>query len=204
MREDHEELKIDSVERLTCCYAHSEETPTFHRRIYWLISSPTNATGTGEGVGATGVATPDISPADCHAVRGAEGVEKTGGVAKLPPKRNVSKCDEESATGGDGAENSSCSRYSVYLLYWYKSANTDAAEAAAGTLQAELNTAQDMLQVLSLTCFAGTQVRILTQHVAEERRACCRAGGGACERARCSPTLSRTGELRMLTYADVC
>ena len=73
--------------------------------------------------------TPDISPADCHAVRGAEGVEKTGGV-KLPPKRNVSKCDEESATGGDGAENSSCSRYSVYLLYWYKSANTEAAAAA--------------------------------------------------------------------------
>ena len=129
MREDHEKLKIDSVERLTCCYAHSEETPTFHRRIYWLISSPTNATGTGEGVGATGVATPDIFPADCHAVRGAEGVEKTGGVAKLPPKRNVSKCDEESATGGDGAENSSCSRYSVYLLYWYKSANTEAAAA---------------------------------------------------------------------------
>ena len=34
VREDHEKLKIDSVERLTCCYAHSEELPTFHRRIY--------------------------------------------------------------------------------------------------------------------------------------------------------------------------
>uniref|UniRef100_A0A7S4PPF5 CG-1 domain-containing protein n=2 Tax=Guillardia theta TaxID=55529 RepID=A0A7S4PPF5_GUITH len=37
VREDHEKLKIDGVERLTCCYAHSKEIPTFHRRIYWLL-----------------------------------------------------------------------------------------------------------------------------------------------------------------------
>ncbi|KAJ1469515.1 CG-1 domain-containing protein [Baffinella frigidus] len=56
VREDHEKLKIDSVERLTCCYAHSAESvnidsagrltcryadfaeiPSFHRRIYWLL-----------------------------------------------------------------------------------------------------------------------------------------------------------------------
>jgi hypothetical protein len=39
VREDHEKLKIDSVERLTCCYAHSAELPTFHRRIYWLLAA---------------------------------------------------------------------------------------------------------------------------------------------------------------------
>ena len=43
MREDHEKLKIDSIERLTCCYAHSEEMPTFHRRIYWLLPTAASA-----------------------------------------------------------------------------------------------------------------------------------------------------------------
>ena len=48
VREDHEKLKIDSVERLTCCYAHSEELPTFHRRIYWLLAAkqPTRSSTT--------------------------------------------------------------------------------------------------------------------------------------------------------------
>ncbi len=52
-------------------------------------------------------------------------------------------------------------RYSVYLLYWYKSANTDATSfcwrSAAGT---------------HFTCFTGTRVQILTQksHFADARR----------------------------------
>ena len=37
VREDHEKLKIDGVKLLTCCYAHGEAMPSFHRRIYWLL-----------------------------------------------------------------------------------------------------------------------------------------------------------------------
>ena len=60
MREDHEKLKIDSIERLTCCYAHSEEMPTFHRRIYWLLPTAASAPGGGgggDGGGGGGVST---------------------------------------------------------------------------------------------------------------------------------------------------
>ena len=51
-------------------------------------------------------------------------------------------------------------RYSVYLLYWYESANTDATSfcwrSAAGT---------------HFTCFTGTRVQILTQKALLEDRA---------------------------------
>ena len=60
VREDHEKLKIDSIERLTCCYAHSEEMPTFHRRIYWLLPTAASAPGGGgggDGGGGGGVST---------------------------------------------------------------------------------------------------------------------------------------------------
>ena len=49
VREDHEKLKIDSIERLTCCYAHSAEMPTFHRRIYWLLPIAAGSPGGGSG-----------------------------------------------------------------------------------------------------------------------------------------------------------
>jgi len=51
LREDHEKLKIDSIERLTCCYAHSEEMPSFHRRIYWLLPTASSAVAAGGGGG---------------------------------------------------------------------------------------------------------------------------------------------------------
>jgi hypothetical protein len=38
VREDHERLKIDGREALTCCYAHSEVVLSFHRRIYWRLN----------------------------------------------------------------------------------------------------------------------------------------------------------------------
>ena len=58
VREDHEKLKIDSIERLTCCYAHSEEMPTFHRRIYWLLPTAVSFPGGGgDGGSGSGVST---------------------------------------------------------------------------------------------------------------------------------------------------
>jgi len=39
-KESHEKLKIDHVEVMTCCYAHSDEDHDhFHRRSYWLLDS---------------------------------------------------------------------------------------------------------------------------------------------------------------------
>jgi hypothetical protein len=47
-------------------------------------------------------------------------------------------------------------RYSVYLLYWYKSTNTDA--AARRRLPRTFNCGGTQF-----TCFTGTKVQILTQ-----------------------------------------
>uniref|UniRef100_A0ACD5X8J2 Uncharacterized protein n=1 Tax=Avena sativa TaxID=4498 RepID=A0ACD5X8J2_AVESA len=35
--EAHERLKVDNVEALNCYYAHADNNPTFHRRIYWML-----------------------------------------------------------------------------------------------------------------------------------------------------------------------
>jgi len=70
VREDHEKLKIDSIERLTCCYAHSEEMPTFHRRIYWLLPTAASASGGdggGGGGGGGGVSTAAADDGDSSA-----------------------------------------------------------------------------------------------------------------------------------------
>ena len=61
VREDHEKLKIESVERLTCCYAHSEQSPSFHRRIYWLIP-PKTAPASSEGGKEGSVEMPEAAP----------------------------------------------------------------------------------------------------------------------------------------------
>ena len=52
-------------------------------------------------------------------------------------------------------------RYSIYLLYWYKSANTDAAggEVCAGV------TAEEVLIGTQFTCFTSIEVQILTPEV---------------------------------------
>ena len=52
-------------------------------------------------------------------------------------------------------------RYSVYLLYWYKSANTDAAgrEVCAGV------TVEEVPIGTQFTCFTSTEVQILTPEV---------------------------------------
>jgi len=42
-KESHEKLKIDHVEVMTCCYAHSDEDHDhFHRRSYWLLDFDNN------------------------------------------------------------------------------------------------------------------------------------------------------------------
>jgi hypothetical protein len=46
-------------------------------------------------------------------------------------------------------------RYSVYLLYWYKSTNSDAAAAVAFLPNGAFLASE-------FTCFAGTKVQILT------------------------------------------
>ena len=52
-------------------------------------------------------------------------------------------------------------RYSVYLLYWYKSANTDAAgrEVCAGV------TVEEVPIGTQFACFTSTEVQILTPEV---------------------------------------
>jgi hypothetical protein len=52
-------------------------------------------------------------------------------------------------------------RYSVYVLYWYKSTNTDAAQAAPSSRR---TTARPSRQVVyyRFTCFPSTNVQILT------------------------------------------
>ncbi|ELT99887.1 hypothetical protein CAPTEDRAFT_124203 [Capitella teleta] len=39
-REDHMKLKVQGVECIYGCYAHSAILPTFHRRCYWLLQNP--------------------------------------------------------------------------------------------------------------------------------------------------------------------
>ncbi len=53
-------------------------------------------------------------------------------------------------------------RYSVYLLYWYKSANTDASEAQLVDVQAVVETTLGT----QFTSFNGTNVQIPTQKAA--------------------------------------
>jgi hypothetical protein len=63
----------------------------------------------------------------------------------------------------------------IYLLYWYKSTNTDAAvahsypEIGMHTLQATISAKmQRVKQVLSLLAFTGTKVQLLTQRQARQ------------------------------------
>jgi hypothetical protein len=62
-------------------------------------------------------------------------------------------------------------RYSVYLLYWYKSANTDAAllaslSAYAGARGLRLHS---LLRGTQFACFTGTTIEILTQKALRNR-----------------------------------
>jgi hypothetical protein len=50
-----------------------------------------------------------------------------------------------------------CSRYSVYFIYWYKSASSDAAGAARGRIRCT-----SAPWPPQFTCFTGTKVQVLT------------------------------------------
>ena len=87
VREDHEKLKIDSIERLTCCYAHSEEMPTFHRRIYWLLPTAASApggggSGGGSSAGADGGGGTAGGSSGAEASEGAPAAPAAGGGAQ--------------------------------------------------------------------------------------------------------------------------
>jgi hypothetical protein len=40
IQESHENLRIEGVMKIRCCYAHVEERNSFTRRLYWLVDDP--------------------------------------------------------------------------------------------------------------------------------------------------------------------
>ena len=109
VREDHEKLKIDSIERLTCCYAHSEEMPTFHRRIYWLLQPaaakpaptlPAADDAGGAAAPASGAAVPAAGAA--ATVVKAEGCTGSGGDEGEAPVQATACAMGAGAPGGAG------------------------------------------------------------------------------------------------------
>jgi hypothetical protein len=59
-------------------------------------------------------------------------------------------------------------RRSVYLLYWYKSTNTDA-EAGGASCIIVRSASAGLLSRACFTCFTGKKVRIRTQKLEEPR-----------------------------------